>query len=91
MNLQDVLLTVAVLFYTAGWLGYLHSRSKRADLYTDLVQLIHDGKVEAEDLRRSRGHGPIERRLEMEDDDSRYDGSLEEARKEGEPSWIFEE
>jgi len=49
------------LYSTVQFFRY---REERADLLTDMSQLIHDGKVEGDDLRRTRGMKEIEKRLD---------------------------
>lgn len=46
------------------WLEFRTHDQARRDLLTDLVQNIHDGNIEADDLRRARGYPHIEETLE---------------------------
>lgn len=42
---------------------YLHSveRKKRRDCHTDLSQLLHDERIDKDDLRRSSDHKELQR------------------------------
>jgi len=55
-----------VLFGTFLWgllMTALHGqeRSKRRDLHTDMSQLLHDGRIDKSDLRRSGDHKELQR------------------------------
>lgn len=61
--------TPAVTGLFAAWafastIKYLETKDKLADTWTDLSQLIHDGRVDRSDLRRSAEHEPLKRRFE---------------------------
>jgi len=64
--------TVVVGVIVLAWLWTLHVHyaveEQRRDLLTDMTQLIHDGKVDADDLRRARDLPAIEERLERDAD-----------------------
>lgn len=57
--------TTGMFFF--GWWQYFVEHKARRDLTADLAQQIHDGRVSASDLRRSRGYWQVEERLEHAD------------------------
>jgi hypothetical protein len=64
---QSLLWAVVTTFGAMGWLLYFRADDARRDYLTDISQAIHDGHLSREELRRSLGHKPVERRLNRAD------------------------
>jgi len=52
------------LFGVVGWLKYFVECERSRDYATDLLQVVHDYDLTADDLRRSLEHDEIARRVD---------------------------
>jgi len=66
---QTVFLVVVYVWAVYATLSKWHADEQRRDLLTDMTQLIYDGTVTGDDLRRARGIDAIETKLEAQEAD----------------------
>lgn len=57
----------ALVLFVWMWAEYQIADEARRDHLTDLSQAVHDGAVDGDDLRRSRGYREVEQMLRRQD------------------------
>jgi len=59
--MSEIIAFASLLFGVLLGAAYIYERERVADCHTDLSQLLHDGRIDKSDLRRSGDHSELQR------------------------------